>query len=89
MYWMYVLYSEKLGKCYIGQTNDLTERLIRHNSGGSKYTRSGRPWILIHAEEYKTRGEAVKRERFLKSPSGWLELRKMKEKFSSERGAAR
>lgn len=68
----------------IGQSGDLDDRIVRHNSGRSEYTKSGRPWILIHGEGYKTRSEAIKRERFLKSPAGWFELRKVKEKFDSE-----
>ena len=89
MYWMYILHSEILDKFYIGQSGNLDDRIIRHNSGRSDYTKPGRPWILIHREGYKTRSEAIKRERFLKSPQGWLELKKIKEKFYSERSAAR
>jgi hypothetical protein len=34
---VYVLYSRSLEKYYVGQTNDLEDRLKRHNSGNGKY----------------------------------------------------
>ncbi|MFW6143453.1 MAG: GIY-YIG nuclease family protein [Patescibacteria group bacterium] len=38
----------------------------RHNRGASRYTKSKRPWKLEHTEEYKTKKEALKREKYLK-----------------------
>lgn len=66
MYYIYILLSEKTGKYYIGSTGDIDDRLYRHNSGQSKYTKSGIPWRLVYSEEYATRGEAVKRENEIK-----------------------
>jgi putative endonuclease len=77
-YWIYILQSEATRKLYIGQTSDLQKRIARHNSGESgsrSYThKQTGPWRLIHSEEYATRGEAMKRERFLKSGRGreWI-----------------
>jgi len=70
MYFVYVLKSQSLNKRYIGQTNSLQQRLERHNTSNYGFTRTGRPWILIYIEEIQTRGEAMKRERFLKSGKG-------------------
>ncbi len=54
-----------------GQTSDLDRRLREHNDpclGKSPYTRKQKgPWKLLYSEEHITRGEALKRERFLKS----------------------
>ncbi|WP_460318640.1 GIY-YIG nuclease family protein, partial [Algoriphagus taiwanensis] len=30
-YWVYILYSERLDKYYVGQTSDLVKRVERHN----------------------------------------------------------
>lgn len=81
MFKMYVLYSKTKERFYIGQTKDLEDRITRHNGGRVKSTKFGAPWIIIHAEEYKTRKEAVQREQFLKSPEGWLTLKEIKENF--------
>lgn len=51
---------------YVGWTNDLEARLARHNSGaGAKSTR-GKVWILLYAERFATRSEAMSREQHLK-----------------------
>jgi putative endonuclease len=74
-YWVYVLWSGKVQKRYIGSSDNPEERLREHNSGQSSFTRGGRPWILIHKEPHRTKTEALQRERFLKSGAGrkWLD----------------
>lgn len=49
-------------KYYTGQTIDFVDRLARHNSGESKYSKNGVPWELIWKTEVSTRSEAVKKE---------------------------
>lgn len=70
MYYIYVLYSEKFDRIYIGQTKNIPKRLIEHNTGLSKSTKHYLPWKLIYSEEFKTRSEAIKREKELKSHQG-------------------
>lgn len=74
MFYVYVLKSTTAKKHYIGQTSDLQKRLQEHNSGESKYTSAYIPWELVYSEEYETRSEAMKREKYLKSYPGrkWL-----------------
>lgn len=53
-------------RTYVGWTNDLQKRLAAHNDGtGAKSTR-GRQWVLLYAEKYNTRSEAMSREWHLK-----------------------
>jgi len=66
MYYVYVLKSQKDGNLYIGQTSNLNQRLECHNSGRIRSTKRRAPLELIHAEEFQTRGEAMKREKVLK-----------------------
>jgi len=74
MFYVYILKSLKNGRYYTGSTNDLKRRLVEHNSGGSKYTKLTRPFVLVHKEEFNTRKEAVVRELFLKTGAGrnWI-----------------
>jgi putative endonuclease len=74
MFHVYVLRSEKTGRRYIGSCQDLDIRLQEHNGGKSLATRHGKPWILIHSEDFETRPEAVRRERFFKTGKGREEL---------------
>jgi putative endonuclease len=66
-YYLYILQSLATGTYYIGTTSDLEDRLHRHNSGRSKYTKRHVPWKLVYQEEYPTRSAAMKRERQLKN----------------------
>jgi putative endonuclease len=67
MFYVYVLRSQKTEKFYIGQTQDISNRVLEHNNGKTISTRSGRPWVLVHTEVFATRSDAIKRERELKS----------------------
>ena len=70
MFYVYVLKSLVDGNLYIGQTSDFRRRVTLHNEGRIQSTKRRCPLELVHLEEYETRGEAIKRERFLKSMKG-------------------
>jgi predicted GIY-YIG superfamily endonuclease len=40
VYFLYILQSESTGRFYIGQTQDLPERLAYHNANYSKFLKS-------------------------------------------------
>lgn len=53
-------------RTYVGWCLDLDQRLAKHNAGlGARSTR-GRAWVLLYAERYTTRNEAMSREVGLK-----------------------
>ena len=62
----YLLYSVKLGKDYVGSTQDVISRLNYHNNGNVKFTSRGIPWILVWSQQYMTRAEAVQLENKIK-----------------------
>lgn len=66
-YFVYILESLKDFKFYIGQTNNIQDRLKRHNTGYVKATFHRRPLRLIYQEIFNSRSEALKRERYLKN----------------------
>ena len=66
-HFVYILQSLKTGAYYTGSTQNITERLERHNQGRSKATKYKRPWKIVHSEEYNSRADAVKREYEIKS----------------------
>lgn len=69
MYHVYILKNDK-DQIYIGHTKDLQNRLERHNSGRERYTKNKGPFLIIHKEQYNTRGEAMIREKELKGGKG-------------------
>ena len=76
-YVVYILLSEKDQKRYIGSTSDLVRRLREHDSGLVKSTRYRRPLTLVYKEEYQSKQEAQKREKFFKTGRGREHLKKI------------
>ena len=66
---VYILYSESLDLFYKGQTNDLSDRVNRHNLRQEKATQNGVPWKLVWSAEKPSRSEAVVLELKLKNLS--------------------
>jgi putative endonuclease len=77
MYFVYVLGNTATQKHYTGFTTDLVQRLGQHNSGVTRSTKNRDRWVLLYSEEFATRPEAMRRERFLKSGKGREELRRI------------
>jgi len=74
MWFIYVLKSDMFDKFYIGKIDNLERRLSEHNIGKSKYSRRFMPWSIVYSEKLCTEGDAIKREKYLKSAAGrrWL-----------------
>jgi len=74
MYFVYVLKSKTKLKTYVGYTNNISKRLKEHNQGKSSFSKRYKPWILIYLERFKTKKEAIKREKYFKTAAGrrWL-----------------
>ena len=72
MYYIYILFSSRSNKFYIGSTDDLERRLKHHNAGSTPSTKSGAPnWKICYTETFTDKVDALKRE---------LELKKKKSK---------
>lgn len=70
-YRVYILYSVTSHKSYVGYTNDIERRIWEHNNGTKgSFTSRFRPWAVIHTEEYATKGEAMRREKWYKTGVG-------------------
>ena len=67
MYYVYFLRSLKNNDLYVGSAEDLKKRVALHNGGRVRSTKFYKPWKLLGFEEYNSRSEAVRREKFLKS----------------------
>ena len=77
MFTVYILFSEKLNKYYIGFTGDLASRVARHNQGGKSFTGKANDWKLKYTETFNTKEAAMYREKQIKN---W-KSRKMIEKL--------
>jgi len=66
MFYTYILRSAVDNSFYIGHTQNLNERINKHNFENSRYTKLKRPWEIVYSEEFTTRGDAIKREYYFK-----------------------
>lgn len=80
-FYLYILRSLDNKHWYIGSTQNLDDRIKRHNAGRNKSTKPFKPWIIVHKEIYTTKTDAIKREYFLKSTKGYLEYQFLKRKI--------
>lgn len=70
-WYVYLLQSlSNAERHYIGLTNNLRERLDRHNSGQVPHTSKFVPWRVKIAIAFRSKGKAVAFEKYLKSHSG-------------------
>jgi putative endonuclease len=66
-YVIYIIYSAKCDKYYVGHTDSLERRLDEHNSGrGGTFSKNCYPWILKYSEYFETRSQAMRREKEIK-----------------------
>ena len=75
MYYNYILQSIKDGRTYVGFTENVKERLIRHNCGYVNATKHRRPFRVLFTEQAKDAQEAKKREKYWKSGAGRRKLK--------------
>jgi len=69
--YVYILVSETNSEIhYSGITDNLRERLLRHNSGRSDATAKYRPWRIETAIAFSSKKKARSFERYLKTESG-------------------
>lgn len=76
MFYTYVLRSKKDGNLYIGWTNDLVERIKKHQDGLVDATKSRLPLKLIYYEACLDKDNAIEREKQLKTGFGRKYLKK-------------
>ena len=63
---VYVLFSEKRSRYYVGQTADIDKRLKRHNTSGVPSTKGGIPWKAIKLFKVADRTQAILLEKEIK-----------------------
>ena len=73
MWFVYILRCSD-GSLYIGETDDIAQRVADHNRGrGSSHTAKYRPVQLAYAEQHANRVQCLEREQQLK---GWTRAKK-------------
>lgn len=79
MYFIYIIYSKKLDRYYVGTTDDIEKRFVEHNSGfySQAFTVKGVPWELSLSFECESSQKACGIEQFLKRMKSRIFLEKV------------
>ena len=78
MFFVYAIRSLTRNYVYVGLSNDYERRVNEHNEGYERTTKPYRPFEIILVEEFPTRPEERKREKYLKSGVGKAYLKSLK-----------
>ena len=80
-YYIYVLKSKRKEFIYVGFTSDLRRRFKEHNNKEELSTKHYAPFDLVFYEAYRSKKDAERRERYLKTTKGKQTLRTMLEDY--------
>lgn len=75
-FFVYILFSIKDRRLYIGYSEDLKARIKEHFKGKVRATKGRLPLMLIYYEAFTNKSDAKAREKFLKSGFGRSQLKK-------------
>jgi putative endonuclease len=79
---VYILFSETKNKFYIGCTSDeLQERIRKHNSHHKGFTGNVNDWVLAYVEQFDCKADAFAREKEIKK---WKSRKKIEELIMSK-----
>jgi putative endonuclease len=79
MFYVYAISSLEHNYIYVGLTQDIDERIKRHNDGRERTTKFYKPFELIYSEDCKTRIDARFQEKYWKSGVGKEKLRTLRD----------
>ncbi len=81
MFFVYILYSRKLNKYYVGSTDDVDKRLKQHNSihYENAFTYRGIPWELFHTIPDLESRQAYNIEEHIKNMKSKIYIKNLKQ----------
>ena len=79
MYYVYIIYSLKLDRYYIGSNSNLDIRLKKHNSNHKGFTGKTNDWLLKYSESFELKSLCLEREKQLKN---WKNRNRIEELIS-------
>ena len=76
-YFVYILYSKKLNRYYVGATGDLAARMESHLWMHKGFTSKAKDWELKHSEAFVDKSEAFAREKQIKKWKSRIMIEKL------------
>jgi putative endonuclease len=68
MHILYIIYSKSQNKYYVGETNNIEERIVKHNTHyyNNSFTKIAEDWELKFTFEFENKEDAIYLEKFIK-----------------------
>jgi putative endonuclease len=76
MFYVYVL-KDVTGRLYVGYTHDLKTRIKQHGAGKTWTTHRMKDFELVFYEAYKSKEDAMRREKYFKTSKGKVSLKQI------------
>ncbi len=77
MFYTYILYSDSLDRYYIGSTENLEERLKKHNNKNKGFTNRSSDWQIVYTKSFDLKSEAAAFERQIKNWKSKIMIQKL------------
>ncbi|MFO8086777.1 MAG: GIY-YIG nuclease family protein, partial [Bacteroidales bacterium] len=77
----YIIYSKSVDKYYLGHSQDLVDRLRKHNSNHKGFTGKANDWEVVYSESYSNKSDAYARELQIKK---WKNRKRIKRLISKK-----
>ena len=79
-FFVYIIYSSSLNRFYTGTTDDVSRRILEHNSNKypNSFTSRGIPWESFLEIECKSSDQGYKVEKFIKQMRSTNFIRRLK-----------
>ncbi len=75
---VYILFSKRFNKTYVGFTSNLIERFKSHNYlSKTGFTIKFRPWEVIYVEFFGYKSEALLKEKYFKTGKGREKIKEL------------
>jgi putative endonuclease len=79
MHFLYIIYSEKIDKHYVGETDNIELRLLKHNNHSyqGSFTKSSNDWKVVLSYNCTSRKQAIAVEKFIKKMKSKVFIQKI------------
>jgi len=79
MHFLYIVYSKKIDKFYVGETQNLENRILQHNSHyfSKNFTKAADDWKIVLHFKLANREEALFLEKFIKRMKSRVFIKKI------------
>ena len=79
MHLVYILHSEKVNKYYVGETDNIELRLLKHNNHSyqDSFTKIAEDWEVVLLFKCASREQAIRLEKFVKKMKSKVFIQKI------------